>query len=176
MLVVVVLALAGRLLDFYVDWLWFGEVGFRSVFWTAFWSRLVLGLAAGALFFVIVCREPRDRPAAVAGVPHQRRRRRRRAEERGRARHAGAIGLVVAAIVSIFAGVAASSAWMTFRKALDATAFGVDDPLFGHDLGFYVFSVPAWHAVQNFVLVRAARRSRAVGASCTSSSAASSTG
>jgi uncharacterized membrane protein (UPF0182 family) len=151
--VVVVLAFAGKLLDFYIDWLWFGEVGFRSVFWTAFWSRLVLGLAAGALFFVIVAvnleiarrLSPAFRTNAAGDVVEPK-----NEAVRG---HARAIGFVVAAVVSIFAGVAASSTWMTFRKALDATAFGVNDPLFGHDLGFYVFSVPAWHAVQNFVLV-----------------------
>ncbi|MEI6452869.1 MAG: hypothetical protein WCP98_23355, partial [Actinomycetes bacterium] len=32
-LVVVLIAVSGKLLGFYVDWLWFGEVGFRSVFW-----------------------------------------------------------------------------------------------------------------------------------------------
>jgi uncharacterized membrane protein (UPF0182 family) len=150
--IVVVLALAGRLLDLYVDWLWFGEVGFRPVFWTTLWSRLLLGIAAGALFFVIVAANveiarrlaPAFKTNAAGDV-----------EPKNEAlrRHAGAIGLAVSALVAIAAAVAASSAWMTFRKALDATAFGLDDPMFGHDLGFYVFTAPAWHAVQSFVLV-----------------------
>ncbi len=37
----------------YTDWLWFGEVGLRVVFWRQIWSRLVVGVAAGAIFFVI---------------------------------------------------------------------------------------------------------------------------
>ena len=52
--VVVLLAVSGRVLGFYVDWLWFGEVGFRSVFWTRFWWQLLVGIAAFAIFFVIV--------------------------------------------------------------------------------------------------------------------------
>jgi uncharacterized membrane protein (UPF0182 family) len=53
-LVVVLLAVSGRVLGFYVDWLWFGEVGFRSVFWTRFWWQVLVGLAAFAIFFIIV--------------------------------------------------------------------------------------------------------------------------
>ena len=47
-LVILIASLAGRFLGLYVDWLWFGEVGLRSVFWTGIWSRLVLGIAAAA--------------------------------------------------------------------------------------------------------------------------------
>ena len=37
----------------YTDWLWFGEVGLRVVFWRQIWSRLIVGVAAGAIFFAI---------------------------------------------------------------------------------------------------------------------------
>src|SRR5665647_1594821 len=52
--VVVLIAVSGRVLGFYVDWLWFGEVGFRSVFWTRFWWQLLVGVAGFVVFFVIV--------------------------------------------------------------------------------------------------------------------------
>lgn len=151
-IVIVALVALGRLLGAYVEWLWFGEVGLRPVFWTQIWSRLVLGLAGGALFFVIVFAnvelarrlappfrvspdgdliEPKSEPLR---------------------RHAGAIGLAVSALVAVFAGLAASSAWLTFQRFLNGTAFGVEDPVFGRDVGFYVFTVPAWHALQSFVL------------------------
>jgi len=34
----------------YTDWLWFGEVGLRVVFWRQIWSRLVVGVAAVGMF------------------------------------------------------------------------------------------------------------------------------
>ena len=151
-LVILVLASSGRLLGFYVDWLWFGEVGLRSVFWTGFWSRLLLGLAAAALFFVIVYLNVelarRLAPAFSANASGDV------IEPKSEAlrRHAGVIGLAVSVLVAVAAGIAASSAWLTFQKALNVTDFGVDDPVFGRDVGFYVFSVPAWHDVQSFVL------------------------
>ena len=47
--VILVLLLVGsRLINFYVDWLWFGEVGFRNVFTTVLFTRVVQFLLGGA--------------------------------------------------------------------------------------------------------------------------------
>src|SRR6202012_5652006 len=52
---VIVLLLAGpRLIDGYVDWLWFGELGSRSVFTTVLVTRIVVFLVAGLLVGGIV--------------------------------------------------------------------------------------------------------------------------
>src|SRR3981081_1549118 len=52
---VIVLLLAGpRLIDAYVDWLWFGELGYRSVFTTVLVTRIVVFLVAGLLVGGIV--------------------------------------------------------------------------------------------------------------------------
>src|SRR6201981_4133687 len=54
-LAVILLLLVGpRLIDGYVDWLWFGELGYRSVFTTVLLTRLVLFLVVGLLFGVFV--------------------------------------------------------------------------------------------------------------------------
>ena len=53
-IVVLVLVFGSRILGLYVDWLWFGEVGFRSVFWTRIWWQVLVGVVAFVLFFVIV--------------------------------------------------------------------------------------------------------------------------
>ena len=53
-LVVVLLLLIGpRLVDTYVDWLWFGELGYRSVFTTELVTRLVI-------FLVVACSSVRS--------------------------------------------------------------------------------------------------------------------
>src|ERR1700748_1109848 len=54
-LTVIGLLLVGpRLIDAYVDWLWFGELGYRSVFTTVLVTRLVVFLVAGLLVGGIV--------------------------------------------------------------------------------------------------------------------------
>ena len=40
--------------QFYVDLLWFREVGYTSVFWTELRTKLLLGAAFGAVFFAVL--------------------------------------------------------------------------------------------------------------------------
>src|SRR6516164_3157292 len=67
---VIALLLAGpRLVDAYVDWLWFGELGYRSVFSTVLVTRIVVFLVAavlvGAIIFAGLALAYRTRPVFV---------------------------------------------------------------------------------------------------------------
>lgn len=150
--VVVALVVVGaRLSNFYVDWLWFGELGFRQVFWTRLWAQVLLGLVAFAAFFVIVFLNvelarrlaPGFRVDASGAM----------LEPRSDAvrRWVGWGGLAVSILVALVAAVNASGSWFTVLVGLKGGTFGSSDPIFGHDVGFYVFSVPALQFVQGFV-------------------------
>jgi uncharacterized membrane protein (UPF0182 family) len=150
--VVLVLAFGSRILGMYVDWLWFGEVGFREVFWTRIWGQLLVGLAGFAAFFVIIWanvelarRLAPDFRADVDGTL---------LEPRSPAvrRWVGIGGALVCVIVAFMAAVAASGAWQRVLLYLNQVSWGTDDAQFGRDLSFYVFSVPFWQAVLSFVL------------------------
>src|SRR5262245_4912377 len=67
---VIALLLAGpRFIDAYVDWLWFGELGFRSVFTTVLVTRVVVFLIAallvGGIVFAGLAAAYRARPVFV---------------------------------------------------------------------------------------------------------------
>ena len=69
-LAVVLLLLFGpRLIDAYVDWLWFGELGYRSVFTTVLVTRVIVFLVAalliGAIVFAALALAYRTRPVFV---------------------------------------------------------------------------------------------------------------
>src|ERR1700694_6181077 len=69
-LAVVVLLLVGpRLIDGYVDWLWFGELGSRSVFTTVLVTRIIIFLVVsvliGAIVFAGLALAYRTRPVFV---------------------------------------------------------------------------------------------------------------
>ena len=58
-LAVVALLLFGpRMIDAYVDWLWFGELGYRSVFTTKLVTRVVVFLVAAVVMAGIVFAAP----------------------------------------------------------------------------------------------------------------------
>jgi uncharacterized protein len=151
-LVILVLAFGSRFLGLYVNWLWFGEVGFRGVFWTRLWWQVLVGVAAFVLFFVIVevnmelARRlaPSYRVTATGDLLEPR-------SDRVR-RWVGWGGLGVSIVAAFIAGVSASAQWQTFLLYLKQAPFGQKDAIFGHDISFYVFSLPMWQSLQNFIL------------------------
>jgi len=52
---------------------------------------------------------------------------------------------------SIFAGFSAVTQWEVILKALNMVNFGVSDPIFGKDIGFYVFNLPFQKLLQGFI-------------------------
>ena len=56
--VVLLLLIGPRLVDAYVDWLWFGELGYRSVFTTQLVTKLVVFLVVWALGRRASCSRP----------------------------------------------------------------------------------------------------------------------
>ncbi len=136
----------------YTDWLWFGEIGLRVVFWREIWSRLIVGVAAAAIFFAIfwgnveIARRlsPRHRAFEGIDVVEYVNERTVQALRRG--------GLILSAIIAIIVGAGASADWLLFQRAVNGVPFGTRDPIFHHDIGFYVFTLPAWEAVYGLVL------------------------
>src|SRR4249919_181915 len=67
--VVLLLLFGPRLIDAYVSWLWFGELGYRSVFTTQLLTRvvvfLVVALVVGAIVFAGMALAYRTRPVFV---------------------------------------------------------------------------------------------------------------
>jgi len=51
---IVLLIVASSLTGVYVNWLWFGEVGFRGVYTTVLWTRVILFLIFGVLMAAII--------------------------------------------------------------------------------------------------------------------------
>ncbi len=143
--VFVLFTLLGWGVQAWTDWLWFSEVDYTEVFRGVLVTRLLLFLAAALAMTVIVGGNlwlaqrlrPRHRPHS----PEQA------TLERYRMLLGPRLGLWItaaAAIVGLFAGLSAQSRWNQWLLFLHGGDFGVDDPEFGVDVGFYVFQLPFW--------------------------------
>lgn len=154
-LAVVVLLLVGpRFIDAYVDWLWFGELGYRSVFTTVLGTRIVVFLVAGLLVGVIVfgglALAYRTRPVFVPNVGPNDPVARYRTAVMGRLK---VFGLGIPAVIGLLAGAVAQSYWPRIQLFLHGGSFGITDPQFGKDLGFYAFDLPFYRLVLTYLLV-----------------------
>jgi uncharacterized membrane protein (UPF0182 family) len=145
LLTVLVLGVVGQAVPLYTNWLWFQEVGLTQVFATrlTLGGWLFLGLGAAVFVFVFVNLSIAARTAAPdvlweledqLGLP-------------GRAILEPLVRrllMPVIAVIAFFSGVRGAAAWSTVLEYLNRTPFGRVDPLFGRDLGFFVFELPFW--------------------------------
>jgi uncharacterized membrane protein (UPF0182 family) len=154
-LAVVVLLLVGpRFVDAYVNWLWFGELGYRSVFTTVLLTRVVVffvvALVLGGIVFAGLALAYRTRPVFVptAGPNDPVARYRTTVMTRLRL-----FGIGIPAFIGILAGIVAQTYWVRIQLFLHGGSFGVTDPQFGLDLGFYAFELPFYRLVLSLLFV-----------------------
>jgi uncharacterized protein len=128
--------------EFYTDWLWFKEVGFEQVFVRSLTARSTVTAATGFVVFfvlwanlVVVFRSmrPRHFTIATAAGPQM--------IFMDPQRYRPQV-MLAAAIPALLMGLYAGSRWETWLYFLYATPFGKVDPILGHDIGFYVFTLP----------------------------------
>ncbi len=134
LLLVLALTLGVRI---YTDALWFGHLGYGEVFRTQVLTRFLLffGAALPSSLFL---------GFSWQGALHALLRQRERTEEwtplpRRSGRAAIPILWTLAAIAGIVFGSVAQGKWMRVLRFLHGVEVGTRDPLFGRDLGFYLF-------------------------------------
>jgi uncharacterized protein len=128
---------------FYTDYLWFDALDLTSVWVGVLGAQVSLAVIFGALFFALLWANLfiADRIAPRFGPPGT--------EDELVDRYNELIGsrgpvvrVVLALVLAFIAGlgvVGQWDAWILFRNGGD---FGVADPQFGRDVGFYVFQLP----------------------------------
>ena len=156
-IVLFVLLNVGR--GIYTNVLWFDSVGYRSVYATEITTRVWLFLSGAAIALVAIAanvliarrlapsadipefevsEELRGLSAAIRWSPARR-----------------ALLLVVAVVVVIIAiqfGSSAAGHWESVLLFTHAQSFDKQDPQFGRDLSFYVFKLPVYQSVLDWLL------------------------
>ncbi|WP_284849904.1 UPF0182 family protein [Corynebacterium rhinophilum] len=149
-IIAVLLFFGPMLVGMYTDWRWFGSIDYRSVFTTAIIARIVLfiifGLVAAAVVWAAGFFAWRGRPDSLdVGDLNSPVYQYRQSIEKSM----GVLFEVIPAIVGVIAGFIGQSHWRDVMLFLNGQDFGVQDPQFHHDLGFYAFSLPVLQMVVN---------------------------
>jgi uncharacterized protein len=135
------------------DWWWFQEIGYRIVFIRELLTRLLLFLSVGGLTFLVLYLNLRTAQRGIApdaivlrlgqSLP--------RGPQVDVTRTLQRASLPVSLFLALLAGLAGASAWDLVLRLIYATPFGIADPIFSRDVGYYVFSLPAIAAVLRFL-------------------------
>ena len=139
----VLLSVLGSLVRVYTNWLWFGEVGYRSVFSTILWTRIVLFLLVGLVMAVIIGANVflayRMRPPFRPISQEQENLERYRVALEPRKR---LIFVALVVLVFLVAGTSAQGHWKTWQLWRDGVSFGIKDPQFHRDISFFAWDYP----------------------------------
>jgi uncharacterized protein len=148
-LAIIVFAALSLFMRYYGEWLWFRNMGFGQVFTTVLWAK-VLAFAAFFLIFAILggvnifiarrsgapfrslrAVSPQSSVTSLEILFHER--------------SAPYVWGLIVLFLSGIMGLSASSSWMTFLQFIHNSQFGIADPIFSKDAGFYVFKLPLYN-------------------------------
>ena len=164
--VIVLLFALGRITSVVVDWAWFSSIGYVGVFWTAFATKAALFVVVFAVSTLLLwanatlalrsAGKPRPRLpaavdpyAAVRALPGPM---------------AGSYGLplspllwrllilALAFVLGLLIAMGETGSWDLILRFVYQAPYGGNDPLFDKDIGFYLFSLPVYVAVKNWLL------------------------
>ena len=142
------------LVRLYVDVLWFREVGFTRVLATELVARAALFAAVALLAFGFLYGNARvaqrgraGRPVLLQGPegPHL---------DLGEL--VRRVALPITLVVAVLLGLSATGGWLTVLRAIHGTSFGTADPIFGHDVAYYLFSLPLIATIRGLLFTLAA--------------------
>ena len=155
LLAAVVFLVLPSAIGFYTDWLWFQEVGYTSVFLKTLNAQAIVFVVSFTLAYLFLLFNLRaaqsgagpPRPRIVIGTGGD-----------GRpisvdARRAAGMAMPVAVVVAGLLALVNASQWLAWLNYLHATGFGVQDPLFGRDVAYYVFELPIYQIVRRQLLL-----------------------
>ena len=123
------------------DWLWFREIGYGGVFRTEVLTRLGLFWGVGALAFAMLYGNLRlcqrglvPDPVVVRLSPAAP-----RIDVTGGLRR---LALPVALVLALLIALSTTGLWLDLLAFGGRVPFGTADPVFGRDVGYYVFTLP----------------------------------
>src|SRR5712671_4720370 len=154
----------GLTTDFLVDWTWFSAIGYTGVFWTILGGKAVLFFAVFAMSALLLW--------VNGSLAFRFARRRGRVYPVAFEREAGAVPTLpellevmsrrlpwrllipgIAGVLAILVAAAEVSNWEVFLRFFYQVPYGESDPLYGEDIGFYLFSLPAYVVLKNWLLL-----------------------
>ena len=160
---VLVVIVLGFITGYIEKWLWMRQLDYSGIFWTLLsvrWAMFCSAFAFTFLFLWINLRQAVGNSAALRAADHAR----------GPALLSGADRVappgvdfsprllklavfLVSAGIALFFAIGFHANWDTYLRFRYGRSFGVSDPLYGVDVGFYVFHLPFYQMLQTSLML-----------------------
>ena len=149
LIVIVSLTFISTLIHLLTESWWFDAVNFANVFWTRITWQIVIWLATLAVYslflwlnYWLALRFTRDRSFSfLTGTEF----------ESYSKTISGLAAAVLIVLVAVSAASTSASFWSTTLKFINATPYNRVDPIYGRDIGFYLFQLPFYEGLQTWL-------------------------
>jgi uncharacterized protein len=143
-----------RIVSIYISALWFGSLGYSSVYWYVFKAKLALFFGSAILTALLLSATFllfqrlfgayafEQRTIILNNQPFQF----------SPAKFIRPLGWLIAALVGLIYGLNLKEHWRQFALFWNQPSTNVYDPIFGKSLGFYLFSLPLYDVVSSWLL------------------------
>ena len=156
-IILLVVIIVGAIASIYIDLIWFKSVQYVTVFWKILLTKGVVMLFFAAVFFILsfinlsfarrfapefqveISQDEFERPEIQLYKSLQNIQINKK------------FVLWFSLIIALFMGFSESSSWEKILIYLNRTSFGITDPIFNKDIGFYMFSLPFWEFIRNWL-------------------------
>ena len=139
--------------NFYTNVLWYRDIGYGTVYSRLLWTKIALFLIFGLLMAAVVVVNMvvafRLRPLFHPQSP----------EQTGLDRYRQAVTPIrtwlvtgLGVLLGLFAGTSAAGEWRTYMLWHNRVPFQREDSYFHKDIGFFVFDLPWYHYLVDFVM------------------------
>jgi len=139
LLILAVVVSGSVIFSLWGDWLWFNTVGYQSVFLTVLSSSWGIGALFGLSFLAF----------GLLNVYIARRLSLKKGKKAPKGVWKAAAAILL--FLSLVMGAGFSGCWEPALKYTNAVPFGSADPVFGLDMGFYVFEMPLYGCILSFL-------------------------
>jgi len=134
---------------FYTEWLWFSSLGYGTVYTTILKTRVLLFFSAAIVFCILflgnLVLATRLTPGSEANLWPW--------ETIPRLQRGLKFGFIIGtAVIGLIFGMVAQGNWEIVLRFLNGQSFGIADPIFHREIGFYVFTLPFYHMLRSWFL------------------------
>ncbi len=132
--VIIIVGLLLLLVNFITDWMWFGEMGYVSVFFKSLFTQLQIGIPVFIIVALLIEYYLRRlRKGYFTKIASNE-----ETDMKKLGRYTNLTALAFALIVAFYG---ANMLWFRTLEFVNSTDFGKKDPLFGREISFYIFKL-----------------------------------
>ena len=150
---IAVLVIAFIVLSFlktiYTDWLWFDSLSYQGIYQKVLFTKIALfSIGFAVTFSLVLCTlffaNKNTNGVTQSSIPDSL---------NNLIKKTTLFGIMgVSGILAIIMGATLSSKWELFLRFTNAEIFGLLDPIYDKDVGFYIFELPVYSFIQGWLL------------------------